>query len=204
MQPKYWNKAKTHLKAADPVLGKIITQFPKQSLVSRGEAFTTLCRSIVGQQISVKAASTIWGRFSELAPTLNPETVLAIEIAALRSAGLSARKAEYIRDLARHFGERLLQVEHWPDMTDEEIIQDLIRVRGIGRWSAEMFLMFTLMRPNVLPVDDVGLQRGVQVAYRLRKKPTAAKIKTLAKKWEPYRTVATWYLWRSLEPVSSY
>jgi DNA-3-methyladenine glycosylase II len=201
MKPEYWERAKRSLVRSDPVLGAIIRRYPRIHLVSRGDAFHTLARSIVGQQISVKAAQSVWERVMACVPACSPQEVLARPRPALRACGLSERKVEYICDLAQHFVDGTLHAKRWPDMDDEEVIAELVRVRGIGRWTAEMFLIFNLLRPDVLPLDDLGLQRGVQLAYFKGRGVSPARLRKVAGAWQPWRSVATWYLWRSLDPL---
>jgi DNA-3-methyladenine glycosylase II len=200
--PDYWLRAKRALARRDPVMAGIIRAHPRIGLRSRGNPFQTLARSIVGQQISVKAADSVWARFCTAAPTLAPAEVLALGIEKLRTCGLSGRKAEYLRDLAQHFADGTVHVHHWPEMDDEAVIAELVRVRGIGRWTAEMFLLFNLLRPDVLPLADLGLQRAVASHYFCHDDlAEPAVIQELAEGWRPWRSVATWYLWRSLDPV---
>jgi DNA-3-methyladenine glycosylase II len=203
--PGYWDDACKHLSKRDRVMRKLIPQFGEGRLQSRGDAFTTLARSIVGQQISVKAAQSVWSRFSALLsdpPTqLLPASVLALEAATLRAAGLSARKAEYLCDLATHFESGAVHVGLWQEMDDEAIIDELVAIRGIGRWTAEMFLIFHLMRPNVLPLDDIGLLNGISVNYFSGEPVSRAEAREVGDAWAPFRSVATWYIWRSLDPL---
>jgi DNA-3-methyladenine glycosylase II len=200
--PDYWLRAKRALARRDPVMAGIIRAHPRIGLRSRGDPFQTLARSIVGQQISVKAADSVWARFCTAAPTLAPAEVLALGIEKLRTCGLSGRKAEYLRDLAQHLTDGTVQVHRWPAMDDEAVIAELVRVRGIGRWTAEMFLLFNLLRPDVLPLADLGLQRAVASHYFCHDDlADPAVIRELAEGWRPWRSVATWYLWRSLDPV---
>ncbi len=203
--PAYWEEACKHLARRDRVMKRLIPRFGDARLQCRGDAFTTLARSIVGQQISVKAAQTVWDRFVALLEShglpLEHERVLALPIAQLREAGLSARKSEYLHDLSRHFGHGSVQVSQWQQMDDEAIITQLVAVRGIGRWTAEMFLIFHLMRPNVLPLDDLGLLRGISVNYFSGEPVSRAEAREVADAWAPYRSVATWYIWRSLDPL---
>jgi DNA-3-methyladenine glycosylase II len=201
MTPEYWNRAKRALSRRDPVMGAIIRGCPGVALVHRGEPFTTLARAIVGQQISVKAAQTVWERINRALPEFTPAAVTRHGAARLARCGLSRRKAEYFVDLARHFRDGLLQLDGWAGMDDEAVIRDLVQVRGIGRWTSEMFLMFDLLRPDVLPLDDIGLQRAVSVHYFDGAPAAMAEIRELAEMWSPWRSVATWYLWRSLDPV---
>ncbi len=203
--PAYWDEACKHLARRDRVMKKLIPQFGEARLQSRGDAFTTLARSIVGQQISTTAAQAVWERFAALidAPPakLPPADVLGLKVEAMRAAGLSARKVEYLRDLATHFTEGQVHVRQWQHMDDEAIIDELVAIRGIGRWTAEMFLIFHLMRPNVLPVDDLGLIRGISVNYFSGEPVTRAEAREVGDAWAPYRSVATWYIWRSLDPL---
>lgn len=203
--PDYWDDACKHLARRDRVMKRLIPKFGDARLQSRGDAFTTLARSIVGQQISVKAAQSVWDRFVALlappAVPVLPAGVLALSAADLRTAGLSVRKAEYLHDLSRHFGEGRVHVDQWQQMDDEAIIGELVAIRGIGRWTAEMFLIFHLMRPNVLPLDDLGLLRGISVNYFSGEPVSRAEAREVAEAWAPFRSVATWYIWRSLDPL---
>lgn len=199
--PAYWQDACKHLAKRDRVMKKLIQTFQGSYLKSRGNAFTTLARSVVGQQISVKAAQSVWNRFEALTPSLSPDAVLKLRVDDMRAAGLSARKVEYLVDLSLHFSSDALHVDAWSSMPDEAIIQELVAIRGIGRWTAEMFLIFHLMRPNVLPVDDVGLINGISSSYYSGEPVSRSDVKELAVSWSPYSTVATWYIWRSLDPV---
>ncbi|MBG9387493.1 DNA-3-methyladenine glycosylase family protein [Caenimonas aquaedulcis] len=199
--PDYWEEACRHLSRKDRVLKRLIPQFGDACLQSRGDAFTTLARSIVGQQISVKAAQTVWDRFAKLPRRMNPASVLKLKVDDMQAAGLSARKIEYLVDLALHFDSGAIHVDAWKTMGDEEIIAELIGIRGIGRWTAEMFLIFHLMRPNVLPLDDIGLINGISRNYFSGEAVSRSDAREVAAAWEPYRSVATWYIWRSLDPL---
>jgi DNA-3-methyladenine glycosylase II len=200
MKPEYWDKAKRSLARRDPVMAGIIRSHPKVFLMRRGEPFLTLARAIAGQQISVKAAQSVWDRFALCVGDVTPQAVLARKRPELRACGLSDRKVEYIADLAQHFADGAIHVHRWPEMDDEAIIAELVEVRGIGRWTAEMFLIFNLLRPDVFPLDDLGLQKGIRLAYF--KRPIALKtMQKLGETWRPWRSVATWYLWRSLDPL---
>jgi DNA-3-methyladenine glycosylase II len=201
MKPEYWNRAKRALARRDPVMGRIMRAHPKIFLARRGEPFLTLARAIVGQQISVKAAQSVWNRLVACVGEMTPQGVLARERPALRACGLSDRKTEYIADLAQHFANGSIHVQRWPRMSDEEIIAELVEVRGIGRWTAEMFLIFNLLRPDVYPLDDLGLQKGVRLAYFKGRKVSLRTMTRLGETWRPWRSVATWYLWRSLDPL---
>jgi DNA-3-methyladenine glycosylase II len=203
--PGYWDEACRHLSKRDRVMKKLIPKFGEARLQSRGDAFTTLARSIVGQQISVKAAQSVWDRFAAAvggpSHRLAPAAVLALDTPVLRGAGLSARKAEYLGDLARHFESGAVHVPQWQQMDDEAIIEELVAIRGIGRWTAEMFLIFHLMRPNVLPLDDLGLIKGISLGYFSGEPVSRAEAREVGEAWAPYRSVATWYIWRSLDPL---
>ena len=201
MKPGYWDRAKRALARSDPVMGAIIRRYPRMHLVPRGDAFQTLARAIVGQQISVKAAQSVWQRVAVALSEVTPERALGAGPATLRTCGVSQRKAEYLCDLAAHFDSGRLVPERWREMDDEAVIADLVDVRGIGRWTAEMFLIFNLLRPDVLPVDDLGLQKAIRISYRNGRKITETGIRRVARAWQPWRSVATWYLWRSLDPL---
>ena len=198
--PGYWAEACAHLSRKDRVMKKLIPQFGDAILESRGDAFVTLARSIVGQQISVKAAQSVWDRFARLSPKLTPAGVLKLKVDDMRAAGLSTRKVEYLVDLALHFDSGAVHVSEWQGMDDETIIAELVAIRGIGRWTAEMFLIFHLMRPNVLPLDDVGLINGISRNYFSGEPVSRSDAREVAQAWSPYCTVATWYIWRSLDP----
>ena len=205
-KPLYWDDATRVLASRDPVLATLIQTYPGIHLTRRGDPFTTLARAIVGQQISVKAAQTIWDRLlaacrADDSGRLDPATVQRKRLSTLRACGLSERKALYIRDLAKHFASARLDRATWSALDDEALIEALIDVKGIGRWTAEMFLMFHEMRADVLPVDDIGLQKAVAKHYLDGERPTLAALRALGERWQPYRSVATWYLWRSLDPI---
>ena len=199
--PDYWADACKHLMKKDRVMKRLIPQFGDARLQTRGDAFVTLARSIVGQQISVKAAQTVWDRFALLPTKITPGNVLKLKVDDMRAAGLSARKVEYLVDLSLHFDNGAVHVKAWETMDDEAIIDELVAIRGIGRWTAEMFLIFHLMRPNVLPLDDVGLINGISQSYFSGEVVSRSDAREVAAAWAPYRTVATWYIWRSLDPL---
>jgi DNA-3-methyladenine glycosylase II len=202
--PDYWEEACKHLSKRDRVMRKLIPQ-GEGRLQSRGDAFTTLARSIVGQQISVKAAQGVWDRFAALVEgdpmRVMPGAVVGMEPTRMREAGLSARKVDYLLDLAQHFETGTVHVRQWQQMDDEAIIEELVAIRGIGRWTAEMFLIFHLMRPNVLPLDDVGLIKGISLNYFSGEPVSRAEAREVGDAWAPFRSVATWYIWRSLDPL---
>ena len=209
LKPHYWDEAARALSRGDRVLRRLVRRHPGVHLKRRSDAFTTLARAIVGQQISVKAADAIWGRFVALVgdgsrrgfPRLVPQRVCLQEVAALRACGLSQRKAEYLTDLADHFASGRLDPRRWKALDDEALIALLVDVKGIGRWTAEMFLMFHELRPDVLPLDDLGLQRALAEHYNGGERLDRAAMIALADPWRPWRSVATWYLWRSLDPI---
>ncbi len=199
--PAYWQDACAHLVAKDRVMKRLIPQFGDACLQTRGDAFTTLARSIVGQQISTKAAQAVWDRFVQLPRKMTPANVLKLKVDDMRAAGLSARKVEYLCDLALHFDGGAVHVKSWESMDDEAIIAELVAIRGIGRWTAEMFLIFYLMRPNVLPLDDLGLIKGISENYFSGDPVSRSDAREVAAAWAPYCSVATWYIWRSLDPL---
>jgi DNA-3-methyladenine glycosylase II len=203
--PAYWDEACRHLARRDRVMKKLIPQFGAARLASRGDAFTTLARSIVGQQISVKAAQSVWDRLAAVVGgqplRLLPQDVQRQPAPRLREAGLSARKCEYLLDLSRHFAEGQVHQADWQSMDDEAVINELVAIRGIGRWTAEMFLIFHLLRPNVMPLDDLGLIKGISLNYFSGEPVCRAEAREVGEAWAPFRSVATWYIWRSLDPV---
>lgn len=199
--PDYWEEACRHLARKDRVMKRLIPQFGDACLQSRGDAFITLARSIVGQQISVKAAQTVWDRFAKLPRRMTAANVLKLKVDDMQAAGLSARKIEYLVDLALHFDSGAVHANAWPEMSDDDIIAELVGIRGIGRWTAEMFLIFHLMRPNVLPLDDVGLINGISRNYFSGEAVSRSDAREVAAAWAPYCSVATWYIWRSLDPL---
>ena len=199
--PGYWAEAQKHLTKKDRVMKRLIPQFGDGCLQSRGDPFSTLARSIVGQQISVKAAQTVWDRFAKIPKKMTAANVLKLKVDDMRAAGLSARKVEYLVDLSLHFHSGALHTGNWEDMDDEAIIAELVAIRGIGRWTAEMFLIFHLMRPNVLPLDDVGLINGISKMYFSGEEVSRSDAREVAAAWAPFCSVATWYIWRSLDPL---
>jgi DNA-3-methyladenine glycosylase II len=207
MKPPYWDRASARLAASDRVLRKLVAQYPDVHLQRRGDPFTVLARAIVGQQISVKAAQSIWDRFVRATDgtgdpvRLDAARVGRTRMTTLRRVGLSERKAMYLRDLARHFTSGALDPREWPSLDDETLIERLVDVKGIGRWTAEMFLIFHELRPDVFPVDDIGLQKAVALHYRGGERMPVAELREFSARWAPYRSVATWYLWRSLDPI---
>jgi DNA-3-methyladenine glycosylase II len=201
--PTDWTPAITHLSAADARLAAVIERHGHPTITPRKDPIQSLARAIVSQQLSGKAAETIWGRFVALYPKSkfpNPAQILATDDAKLRGAGLSGAKAAAIKDLARHVIEKKLVPALLPKLDDAGVSAMLLPVRGIGPWSVDMFLMFFLARPDVLPVGDLGIRKGMQKHFGLRKLPEAKRMLELATPWRPYRTIASWYMWRLLEP----
>ena len=201
MTPAYWTQASQDLARTDVVMAELVERHAGESIVSRGDPFATLVRSIVGQQISVKAADSVWARVIAALPVLTAAAVLACTTEQLRACGLSARKVEYVTDLAAHFDGGQIHTHRWPAMEDAEIIAELTAVRGIGVWTAEMFLIFNQLRPDVFPLDDIGLQKAVAPHYLAGERPSRRQLADIGDRWRPWRSVATWYLWRSLDPV---
>jgi len=201
MKATWWNDAIKHLSKNDKTLKKIINKHNKGHLQSRGNPFIALCRTIIGQQISVKAASSIFYKFQTKVKTVSCKNILKLNIEEIKSCGLSYKKSEYIMYLAQYFSANPNVIKSWKKMDDELIIKELCKLKGIGPWSAEMFLMFCLLRPNILPLGDLGLRRAVGLHYLNKKNPSYEEIKKIAVKWNPYCSAATWYLWRSIDPI---
>ncbi len=196
-----WDAACAHLSKRDPILKRIIRDYRSSVLKPRGAPFLTLARAIVGQQISVKAAQSVWNKLQLAYPEFTSAKLARARVTKLRSCGLSERKAEYIRDLAKHFSTGRLDPSDWHSFADDAVIAELTQVKGIGRWTAEMFLMFNLMRPDILPLGDVGLLNAIYRHYNDKESMTLSEVGALAESWRPWRSVATWYLWRSLDPI---
>jgi DNA-3-methyladenine glycosylase II len=200
--PEYWEQACRELMKQDRILKKLIPKYGSGFLVTRGDAFTTLARAIVGQQISVAAAQAVWDRVVIASKKkVNPKNILLLSVEELRAAGLSGRKVEYIKDLADHFDSGRLHANQWKDMDDESVIKELSSIRGIGRWTAEMFLIFNMVRPDILPLDDVGLIKAISLNYFSGEPVSRHEAREVAANWAPWRTVATWYMWRSIDPI---
>jgi DNA-3-methyladenine glycosylase II len=199
--PKFWNKAKVYLRKKDKRLGKIIESYPKDFLFSKSDPFMTLARSIVGQQISVKAAQSVWDRLEIKIVKVNPLNIKKIHSNSLKSVGLSRQKVLYLKNLSEAFIKDKIKIKLWSKMSDEDVIQDLIQIKGIGRWTAEMFLIFNLCRADIFPLDDIGMIKGLCKIYNLNYPIDKDKVLKIGNRWKPYRSVATWYLWRSLDPI---
>ena len=199
--PSYWEEAKAELMKRDRIMKKLIPQFGDLHLVGHGDPFTTLARSVVGQQVTTKAADAAWSKLLIVCPKITPAQVIKAGGEQLSACGLSKRKTEYILDLADNFKTRKVHATQWHTMDDEAVIAELVQIRGITRWTAEMFLIFNLLRPNVLPLDDQRLIAGISHNYFSGEPVSRSDAREVSANWEPYRTVATWYLWRSLDPV---
>lgn len=199
--PSYWSQATQALAARDAVLKPLIARYDGLALGSRGDAFCTLARAIVGQQISVKAAQSVWNRLSDRLGSVSPEFLARARRPTLRICGLSGQKSDYLKDLARRFLAGELDPLRWSELDDDGLIAELIQVKGIGRWTAEMFLIFHLTRPDVLPLADIGLQRALRLHYNQGRPLSLSRMQRIGNTWAPWRSVATWYLWRSLDPV---
>lgn len=207
MQPHYWNEATQHLSRECPVMKQLIICYQGEGLRARGNGFYTLLRSVVGQQISVKAADAVWARLEKAVKPLTPKKLLSMNDEQLRACGLSASKVAYVKNVAEFFTTRGQEADHWTNHSDEEVLAELVAIKGIGTWTAEMFLIFHLMRPDVFPVKDLGLLKAINLHLVDPKKLKKTKwlkpqeYQKLSSRWAPYRTVATWYLWRALDPV---
>ena len=199
--PDYWAEACKHLTKKDRVLRRLIPQVGDVALYQRGDAFTTLARSIVGQQVSVASAQRVWDRLAALPRSMTPRSVLKLKVDDMRAAGLSARKVEYLVDLALHFDNGQLHVKQWDQMDDPAIVAELVAIRGISRWTADMFLIFHLARPNVLPLDDATLIQGISQHYFSGDPVSRSDAREVAQAWNPWCSVASWYIWRSLAPL---
>ena len=199
--PPYWNKARRHLLAADPALATIIKKCGQGKLVARNDGFFSLARSIVGQQISVKAAQSIWGKLEQEVGEISPERVIKRTALELRKCGVTRQKSQYLLDLAHHFTIGNLGKQNWTDLDDHQVKSLVTQIKGVGPWTAEMFLMFHLLRPDILPTGDVGIQKAMKLHFNQNKKMTAEEMIARAEPWRPWRSVASWYLWRSIDPL---
>ena len=200
--PEYWSEACAELCVKDPVLAKVIKKYPEPILTSKGDLFSTLIRSIVGQQISVLAADAIWGRFIALVGEVSPEPILKPTPEMLKNCGLTSRKVEYIRGISETWTREYAGLD-WDILSDDEVKRKLIALRGVGPWTAEMILMFSLLRPDIFPIDDIGAIRAIENIYNRGEVMTKGELLQQANNWAPWRTVATWFLWRTIddEPV---
>lgn len=197
--PEWWGSAKLELANKDVLLKSLIEEFEEPRLSSRGDLFATLIKSIVGQQISVIAASAVWSRLFDLVGEVNPESILAKTHEELRQVGLSNRKVEYIVGIAEAWTEGLGEID-WEQMSDEEVVQELVKLRGVGRWTVQMLLIFALLRQDIFPIDDIGLIRGMEKLYNSGNPLETSELYEISEKWRPYRTMGVWYIWRSIDP----
>ena len=199
--PIFRQKAKKALYNKDKKLSKIIESYPQDFLFSKSDPFFTLARSIVGQQISVKAAQSVWDRLEAKVGKISPKIIIKTHSNTLKSVGLSRQKVNYLKNIANAFIEKKIKLNMWNKMTNEEIIQDLIQIKGIGRWTAEMFLIFNLCRADIFPLDDIGMIKALCKLHNIPYPTSREVVIRIGEKWKPYRSVATWYLWRSLDPI---
>jgi len=199
--PIFWEQGKNYLIKKDQKLGSLIKSYPNDFLFSKSDPFLTLARSIVGQQISVNAAQSVWDRLEIKIKKVTPQNIKEMHSNSLKSVGLSRQKVQYLKNLSDAFNNNKIKIKLWSKMSDEDIIQDLIQIKGIGRWTAEMFLIFNLCREDIFPLDDIGMIRGLCKIYQLNYPINRDKVLKIGNRWKPYRSVATWYLWRSLDPI---
>ena len=200
--PAYWKKAKIILSKRDPILKKIIKKYNKGFLTTKNNPFFSLCRTIVGQQISTKAADSIWAKFEKKCKrNIKPKTILKISSSNLKSAGLSRQKISYLKNIAKAFKSKSFEVTKLKKMSDIDAINYITKLKGLGVWSAEMFLMFNLNRPNIFPMKDIGLLRAISKNYKTGYPPSKKFLEKISKIHDGYRTVFTWYMWRSIDPV---
>ena len=197
--PEWWDSAKQVISTSDILLNDVIEEFEEPSLRSRGDLFATLIKSIVGQQISVVAASAIWSRFEDLVGEVTPESILRKTHQEIKEVGLSNRKVEYIVGIAQSWIDGFGEID-WDIMNDEEVIEELVKLRGVGRWTVQMLLIFALLRQDVFPIDDIGLIRGMEKLYNSGKALEKTQLYEISENWKPYRTMGVWYIWRSIDP----
>jgi DNA-3-methyladenine glycosylase II len=200
--PRYWNKAKKILSKRDPVLRKIIKKYNKGFLTTKNKPFFSICRTIVGQQISTKAADSIWSKFeAKCKKKINPETILKLSTRNLKSAGLSRQKVAYLKNIAKNFKNKSFNIKDLKKMNDENAINYITQLKGLGVWSAQMFLMFNLNREDIYPTADIGLLRAISKNYKTSYPPSKRYLNKISSLHKDYRTVFTWYMWRSIDPV---
>ncbi|MGK7933558.1 MAG: DNA-3-methyladenine glycosylase [Microcystaceae cyanobacterium] len=199
--PTYWPQATATLSAQDKILERLIATYPNETLINHQNPFYTLVKAIIGQQISVKAAEAIWNRLNAQLISISPQAYLKLSETDLRECGLSRQKIAYITTIAQAFESGTLNPQEWDNMDDETILKQLMSLRGIGIWTAQMFLIFYLHRPDIFPLADLGLVNAIHHHYSQDKTLSKTEMIDLSQQWKPYRTVATWYLWRSLDPV---
>ena len=200
LTPEYWEEGKKNLREVDFKIKEIIDKYEYPSLTTRDDMFFTLIRSIVGQQISVKAADTVWEKLVNKAQEIRPEIIFEMDKIEMRNCGLSERKVEYMKSASEKWINGYDEID-WNNLSNEMVINKLIEIRGIGIWTAEMILIFTLMRPDVFPMGDIGAIRALEKIYNKGERMTKKEIEEVAKTWKPWRTIATWYLWRSIDPA---
>ena len=199
-KPKYWEEGKKYLSKKDKILKELIKKYPGH-LKSRKDPFFSLCKSIVGQQISVQAANSVWNKFKAKSKKIKPDNILKLSKIQLANCGLSKQKITYLKILSKKFKTKEVDIKKLKKMNDHDAILHLTGVKGIGKWTAEMFLFFNQLRPDIFPVQDIGLLRAISKNYKTSYPPSNSQLKKFNKKWSPYCTVATWYLWRSIDPV---
>lgn len=200
MTPPYWQEAVSFLHQQDEIISQLITTYPQHPLQhTHHNPFETLVKAVIGQQISVKAATAIFDRLSTQLASISPDNLLKLSESQLRECGLSRQKINYLQNIASAFMDGFLTPEQWHEMNDEQVIKQLTQIKGIGQWTAQMFLIFHLQRPDVLPLKDIGLINIIKQYYG---NLTLSQITELSKKWQPYRTVAVWYLWLSYDGVA--
>ena len=198
---KNWLLAKKSLGEKDKILKKIVNKYKSEKIISKKNAFQTLLKSITGQQISVKAANAIWEKLKKKVKKINPNNILKIKENEIKKCGFSKQKANYIFNLAIFFIKNKKIVENLKKMEDKEVVETLTKIKGIGNWTAEMFLIFYLLRSNVFPISDLGFQKAISINYKKKYPLNEKEMKKFKKLWSPWNTVATWYLWRSLDPI---
>ena len=200
--PSYWHKAKKILSKRDPVLKKIIKKYNKSNLSTKNNPFFSLCRTIIGQQISTKAADSIWSKFEKKCKKkIKPKTILKLSNYNLKKAGLSRQKVKYLKNLAKNFKNKTFDIKALKEMSDEEAINYITKLKGLGIWSAQMFLMFNLNRPDLFPTKDIGLLRAISLNYKASYPPSNTLLNKISKRHAGYRTVFTFYMWRSIDPA---
>ena len=200
--PKYWHKAKKILSKRDPVLREIIRKYKKGFLTTKKKPFFSICRTIVGQQISTKAADSIWRKFEiKCRKKISPEVILKLSARSLKSAGLSRQKITYLKNIAKSFKNKSFNIRDLKKMDDDLAINYITQLKGLGVWSAQMFLMFNLNRSDMFPTKDVGLLRAISKNYKVSYPPSKRFLNKISKKHSGYRSVFTWYMWRSIDPV---
>ena len=199
-EPKYWQESKAFLSNVDPDLLKLFLRYADYNISSRGEALETLLRSIVGQQISVQAAASVWGKLANKIGKIKPENVLLLSFEDLRTCGLSKQKAQYIINICDHFMScSIKDHSYWEGRSFESVYQELITIKGVGPWTAEMFGMFYLLEPDIFPIKDIGIIRAMNQIYGEGKTLSKDKIIEISEQWKPYRSVACWFLWKSID-----